>query len=259
VQIGFQVGTGGSGTGWSTITVDVQGWTYFNSVPKVLNTPSATPTPSSGGYVFNTGSVQGWNVNIYSGQLTTGSTAYNANASNCYAGGLGALEVVPPFTAANQQYNVDVAPTTSNFAGMGITLVADIASAFDSNAPQYFGQIYVQDGGAQGYAGSYSGYLSFGSASGSNSGCVTMTYFVPPSVSGSFDPTKVTQVGFIVGTGSGTVPSGAVTVDVSSWTYGYVSQPPTVQPTSLPLACNQAQSLMAGSPYGLALDAGGNL
>ncbi len=265
VQIGFQIGTGGGGTGWSTITADVQGWLFSNATPKVLNTPTPTGTPVPlSSYTFNsTADVSSWSVNQYSGGIISGSVAFNpAPADSCYGGSTGALEIQPPFTGINQTYNVEKGfGVPTNFAGKVITMVADISNGFDSNAPQYYGQIYLQDGSAQGYAGVYQQTGTyFGSATGNDSGCVTFTMTVPSTLSGGFDPTQVVQIGFQIGTGGSGNGWSTITADVQGWLISNPILPTaTITPTFAPLACNQTQTLAAGSPYGLALDASGNV
>ncbi len=242
IQFGLQVpsGTGAGQSNGLPVTIWIDDVVI---TPPVLNTPTATPTgptatptttptvtptetplgSTPGGYTFNSSAdISAWGINQYSGGLITGSVAYNpAPADNCWSGSTGALEVMPPFTAASQTYNVETGlagPT--NFSGAAITMIADISNGFDSNTPEYYGQIYLQDGSAQGYANIYqSTGTSFGSVAGNDSGCVTFTMTVPSSITGSFDPTQVEQIGFQIGTAGGGTGWSTITVDMQGWVY----------------------------------------
>jgi hypothetical protein len=186
------------------------------------STPTSTPlTPISGGYTFNSsGDTSGWGINIYSGGIATGTVSYQGSPiNNCWSASGGALQTAVTFSAVSQkvdmQYNL-AGPT--DFHGMPITLVASIANGFVASA-QYEGQLFVQDGSAQGYAGYYSGLTSFGSSGTANSGCVTFTGTVPSSVTGGFDPTQVTSVDFEIDTGASGTGWGPVTVETQAWVY----------------------------------------
>lgn len=210
-------------TATKTPTTTVTGTPTSTVTATTTSTPTSTPlTPISGGYTFNSSTdINGWGINIYSGGIVAGTVSYQGSPVNsCWPASSGALQIAVTFSAVSQkvdmQYNL-AGPT--DFHGMPITLVASISDGFGGNTAQYEGQIFVQDGSAQGYAGYYSGLTSFGSAAGANSGCVTFTGTVPGSVTGGFDPTQATSVNFEIDTGASGTGWGPVTVETQAWVY----------------------------------------
>jgi hypothetical protein len=206
-----------------TPTTTVTGTPTSTVTATTTSTPSPTPgvAPVAGGYTFSAAaSITGWGINIYSGGIVAGTVSYQGSPiNNCWSASSGALQLAVTFSAVSQkvdmQYNL-AGPT--DFHGMPITLVASISNGFVASA-QYEGQIFVQDGSAQSYAGYYSGLTSFGSSGTSNSGCVTIIGTVPSSLTGSFDPTQVTSVNFEIDTGASGTGWGPVTVETQAWVY----------------------------------------
>jgi hypothetical protein len=157
----------------------------------------------------------------------------------------GCARLFVPFTAANTAtfFQINYSPAV-DLTGTTVTY----RMCYFEGDPAETVQLYVQDGGAQGYASQFTGFIAFSAIGSCASGFTTQTLTV--MAAGTFLPSAVVALGVKVGTpASGPTTPAVVYIDSITVTPAPtgVATPYTFDTTEAPLMINPYNSPVASS------------